>query len=331
MPYAILRTAKLKTAGQIAGSLSHTHRTRATPNADPERLADNEHYGPTAPEEIRAAIMKRLPAKRRKDAVICMEYFIGASPEYFHPLQNGRRYFAEALDWLKAKHGAENVIAASIHRDETSPHLVAYVVPITGDGRLSAKEFLGGKAKLSAMQTDFAENVGAKYGLERGIEGSTATHTSIKQYYAALSRPDFKHGRLKPAAIQPRTLQKGLWKRIEETPEQVAERVTQAMHEHYAPVMQQATTARLERRRAKEMADTAKRTAERLREEQAKRETAEQELERYRALFTDGLTPEQCRELIDLVQFMREQNIPIEPKRSLQFGPGKHSGTNFGL
>lgn len=272
----------------------------------------NKHYGPTSPGDIRDAIMARLPERRRKDAVICLEYFIGASPEFFTARQSGSKYFSKALAWLKAKHGAENVIAASVHRDETSPHLVAYVVPITQDGRLSAKDFMGGKAKLSAMQTDFAEQVGTQFGLERGIEGSQATHTTIRQYYAALSRPDFKHGRLKPAAVQPQTLQKGLWKKIEETPEQIAQRVTEAMQEHYAPMLQQAALSRQEKRRAQEMALTAKRSADRLREEQAKREAAERELQQLRALFLDGLTPHQCQELLDLAAFMREQNAPIK-------------------
>ncbi|WP_236762554.1 plasmid recombination protein, partial [Acinetobacter junii] len=34
-----------------------------------------------------------------------------------------------SVEWLQQKHGKENVIATSIHRDETTPHLIAYVVP----------------------------------------------------------------------------------------------------------------------------------------------------------------------------------------------------------
>jgi hypothetical protein len=84
------------------------------------------------------------------------------------------------------------VIATAVHRDETSPHLVAYVVPLDDQGKLNAKAFLGGKAKLSAMQTDFADSVGRKHGLERGLEGSKATHTSIREYYGRVNgaQPD---------------------------------------------------------------------------------------------------------------------------------------------
>lgn len=188
MSYAILRTAKLKSMGEIGGSLSHTFRTRDTPNADPQRAGLNEHGHDDTPESIRAALAARLPEKRRSDAVLCVEYFIGASPEHFAGGQDGSAYFADAVAWLKAKHGAENVVATAIHRDETSPHLVAYVVPLDDQGKLNAKAFLGGKAKLSAMQTDFADSVGRKHGLERGLEGSKATHTSIREYYGRVEQ-----------------------------------------------------------------------------------------------------------------------------------------------
>lgn len=51
-------------------------------------------------------------------------------------------------------------------------------------GKLNAKHFLGGREKLSKMQTDFADNVGKSVGLVRGLEGSKAEHQTIKQYYA---------------------------------------------------------------------------------------------------------------------------------------------------
>lgn len=183
MSYAILRTAKLKTMGEIGGSLAHTYRARETPNADPERSRQNEHHGGETPEAVRKAISEHIPEKHRSDAVLCVEYFVGASPEHFQNGQDGSAYFAAAVEWLKERHGAENVVATAIHRDETSPHLVAYVVPLDSQGKLNAKQFLGGKATLSAMQTDFAEKVGRAHGLERGLEGSKATHTTIREYY----------------------------------------------------------------------------------------------------------------------------------------------------
>lgn len=182
MAYAILRAEKLKSFGEIGGSLAHTFRTRETPNADPARFLENEHGGPTDAQAIQQAIRDRLPEKYRSDAVLCIEYLVTASPDHFKR-DDGRQYFEDAKVWLIERHGVENVISTHVHRDETSPHLVAYVVPRDGD-KLNAKKFLGGRAILSQMQSDFAQNVGRKHHLERGIEGSKAQHQTIREYYA---------------------------------------------------------------------------------------------------------------------------------------------------
>ena len=189
MAFAILRTSKFKTMGNIGGSLAHNYRTIETPNADHLKTPDNFH-SLSNPEAVKNAISERLPEKRRSDAVFCIEYMITASPEW-HGWNDERQneYFKQAVDWLEQRHGKQNVVATSIHRDETTPHLVAYVVPLDQDtGRLNAKKFLGGKAKFAQMQSDFANKM-KNLGLERGIEGSKAKHTRIKEYYAKVNNP----------------------------------------------------------------------------------------------------------------------------------------------
>jgi hypothetical protein len=186
--YCILRAKKLKSFGSIAGSAKHTFREIPTPNADPDRTRLNKTIGAQDSAAVCAAIEARLPAKRRNDAVLCIEYLITASPEWFKtaPTEQQNGYFKEAVAWLRQRHGAENVVCLNMQHDEKSPHLVAYVVPLTKDGRLSAKDFLGGRQKLTAMQTEFAKVVGAPAGLQRGVEGSKAVHTTAKQYAAAM-------------------------------------------------------------------------------------------------------------------------------------------------
>ena len=49
------------------------------------------------------------------------------------------------------------------------------IVPVTVDGRLSAKALFTPET-LRQLQTDFAAEVGDKYGLQRGKEGSDAKH-----------------------------------------------------------------------------------------------------------------------------------------------------------
>lgn len=189
MSYAILRTEKLKTIGNIAASLSHNYRNRPTPNADPYRTVNNEHDLKTAG-QVMDRVKNRLPEKTRSNAVLCVEYLITMSPDWSGlGTEKEADFFKRSIEWLKQRHGAENVISTSIHRDETTPHLVAYVVPIDSQGKLNAREFLGGRAKLSKMQTDFHDQV-KDLGLERGLEGSKAEHTTIKDFYAEIQKPD---------------------------------------------------------------------------------------------------------------------------------------------
>jgi hypothetical protein len=256
--FAILRTAKLKSFGNVGGSLSHTYRTRETTNADPDRAATNEHSH-NSPAEVMQALRDRLPDKYRKDAVIGLEYFVGASPQWFDGKTREQQdaYFRESIDWLEKRHGKENVVGWSIHRDETSPHLVAYVVPMSDRGTLNAKQWTGGAATLSKMQTDFAKNVGARNDLERGIEGSKAHHQTIKGFYAQIGQAG-QQIIVSPAMTEPKVLKKNLFSTEYESPETVAQRVTGAVQKAYTPTIEQAKLAASERRRADEITRTAR-------------------------------------------------------------------------
>jgi hypothetical protein len=268
--FAILRTAKLKSFGNVGGSLSHTYRTRETTNADPSRSDTNEHSH-NSPDEVMQALRDCLPDKYRKDAVIGLEYFVGASPEWFEgkTREQQNAYFQEALDWLEKRHGKENVVGWSIHRDETSPHLVAYVVPMSERGTLNAKQWTGGAAALSRMQTDFAKTVGSRNDLERGIEGSKAHHQTIKSFYAQIDKPG-QHVTVSPQTTEPKVLKKGFLSTEYESPVMVAQRITAEVQKAYAPTVENAKLAVSERRRADEMTRTAK-TLEREKKELVER------------------------------------------------------------
>lgn len=243
MPYAILRTAKLTSLGSVGGSAQHNFRERDTPNADPERTALNRTSGAQSSKELVAGVKARLATqdKVRKNAVLAVEYFVGASPEWFSQADPKQReaYFDQAEKWLKERHGAENVIAVTRQYDETSPHVCAYVVPIDPKGKLNCSHFLDGREKLTQMQTDFADKVGRQFGLERGIEGSKAKHKTIKQYYAEIQAP-VREVTISPESVQPKVLKKGFLSSEHETPEMVAERLTKAVQNAYRPAVQAA-------------------------------------------------------------------------------------------
>ena len=191
MSYAILRTKKLKSFGALARSARHTFREQPTPNSDPAMRGRNRTVGAHGTGSLLQAMKSRLPDKRRRDAVLCIEYLITASPEAFMRHGGnlddlGSGYFSDALTWLKKRHGAENVVSSTVHLDESTPHLVAYVVPRTKDGRLSCRDFLGGVAKLRKMQDEFHAACGSRRGLERGVIGSKAKHGDVAAFYTVM-------------------------------------------------------------------------------------------------------------------------------------------------
>lgn len=222
MTYAILRAKKLKSLGAVARSARHTFREQPTPNANPLHRALNRTVGARGVHRVLEAIKGQLPDKRRSDAVLCIEYLVTASPEVFK--RHGGRlndlgggYFTDALAWLRQRHGVENVISSTVHLDESTPHLVAYVVPRTKDGRLSCRDYLGGAAKLREMQDSFHATCGMKYGLERGIRGSKAKHEEIAAFYSKLAAageaPQLRRQDYAAAAIGIKT---DVWKQAEE-------------------------------------------------------------------------------------------------------------------
>ena len=89
------------------------------------------------------------------------------------------------IEWLREKYGSQNVVHAALHMDETSPHIVAYVVPEV-DGKLNARALFGGRKVLSDLQSSYAEAM-SQFGLERGIEGSKAKHQTLKNFYAGVN------------------------------------------------------------------------------------------------------------------------------------------------
>lgn len=127
----------------------------------------------------------------------CLEYLVTASPEAFKSggglfwTGSAQAYFDDSLKWLKDRHGAENVVASVVHNDETTPHMTVYVVPKV-DGKLSAKHFCGGRQKLAQLQTDFAEQVGKNYGVNRGkarkVGDERVRHVTIKEFYEDLGQ-----------------------------------------------------------------------------------------------------------------------------------------------
>lgn len=151
-----------------------------------------------------------LERKIGKNQVRALRVMLSGSPEDMKRIRQAGQLDAWAKDscgWLQKTFGKENVVSAVLHLDEKTPHIHATVVPITRGERRKAKlereknaqsgkrtyrtkkdrprlcaDDVMARDKLKAYQTTYAEAM-AKYGLQRGVEGSEAKHISTQQYY----------------------------------------------------------------------------------------------------------------------------------------------------
>lgn len=113
--------------------------------------------------------IKAAGAKTRSNSVLALDTLYTASPNFFQGKTNEQNdnFFKDCLQFHEAHFG--HVISAVIHYDESTPHMHVISVPLTKDNRLSARDVIGNKAKMSKMQDTFFEQVGKGYGLARGI------------------------------------------------------------------------------------------------------------------------------------------------------------------
>lgn len=294
--FCILRTEKHNTIGSVSAALSHDLRARQTLNANPALYEKNTYSG-TDIDSILSE-MKRLvdscDDKCKNDKpVLCVQYLITASPEAAEsPSFDFDKYLNDGLEAIKKKHGAENVIFNATHRDETTPHMTIYVVPVvdepikkvkrsvyTGEldkagkrirevrefdskpkRKLSAAYFLDGPAKLSAVQTWFHEAVGAKHGLERGVLGSRAKHIPVSQFYDAINKAieQITLPTLKPQIISTEKNVFGKEKHIYEDIKQLTDRVVTGLNKQIIPLLKKINDAENLRKDNKRLSSTNK-------------------------------------------------------------------------
>lgn len=194
MAKAIIRAAKQK-GGSVAASGKHNDRTRETPNADKEKEKDNQVLigDERNVREIVTEIIDEHGGRPRSDSVEAVELVMTASREFFTDGQEEiipqkvDAFVERGLVFLNDKSNLGICAKAVLHVDERTPHIQAHMVPIDPNGKLNCKYFLGGRAKMVALQDKYYE-VMKPLGLERGERGSRATHTAIQKFYGAITK-----------------------------------------------------------------------------------------------------------------------------------------------
>ena len=195
---------------------AHIARTKMPPNAIPELTYLNEELVefPEGVADRTEAINHRLEhaGLTRKIGTnqvrVIRVMLTGTQEDMQHIVQEGRlkAWCADNLEWLRRTFGAENVVSAVLHMDEATPHIHAAVVPVvtgerrklrktktdepykrryrtksTARPRLCADDVMS-RVKLKEYQDTYAAAM-AKYGMQRGIDGSKARHVTTQEFY----------------------------------------------------------------------------------------------------------------------------------------------------
>lgn len=208
MGFAVIHIEK-GTAGKAGGLGRHIDRTANVLNADPakkdlnfsvrldtqkNRLVKTRAAKNDLQSRINERIKDGYKGKKalRKDAVTHLSVVLTGSHEDMTEIAKDKTKFN---DWVTDNYrfvgerfGFNNVVEFAIHMDERTPHIHCVVVPLTADGRLSAKEVMGDRRKMTELQESYGAAMEEKHGLKRGVKGSTATHDSVREYYARIEQ-----------------------------------------------------------------------------------------------------------------------------------------------
>lgn len=192
MSYQILHFQKFS-KGDIGGIEIHNERKKegvshSNPDIDWSKSNQNYELHKTSQENYHRIIKHKinqlnLPKAVRKDAVLMCGFIITSDQKFFQNLskKTQQEFFQESYEFISNRYGKENVVSAKVHLDETTPHMHFYVIPITSDGRLSAKSIFN-RQELISLHDDFYDQVGKRYGLERGIQGNKVKHIEMAEY-----------------------------------------------------------------------------------------------------------------------------------------------------
>ncbi|WP_055413800.1 MobV family relaxase [Nonlabens sp. YIK11] len=207
--FAVMVVSKGKGSGAgVGGHIDREEKWKHTyKHADPTKThlnrsypVPNKFHDVPVPIAINRVIQKGYKKTRknsnelapiRKDAVRLIKHIFTGSHEEMMKLAADEDKFFEwqkaCSNFLQREYGKDNIVRFVLHMDEKTPHIHAITVPLTEDGRLSAKEIIGNKEVLRERLDRYAEIV-KPFGLERGLRYSGTTHETQQAYNARLER-----------------------------------------------------------------------------------------------------------------------------------------------
>jgi len=190
MSYGILRIEKY-TAGSVKGLENHDKRLKQC-NSNPDINNDISCYNydlqGNSSQSYQQAISSRIKELQlrkavRKDAIVMAQCLVTSDKDFFDRINRSQQemFFKKSLEFVKERYGEKNIISATVHLDEKTPHIHINFIPVTNDNRLSAKSLLN-KVDFQSLQDDFYKKVCQYFGLERGVKGSIAQHLAMPRF-----------------------------------------------------------------------------------------------------------------------------------------------------
>lgn len=134
-------------------------------------------------EKVKSIIDSQRISQRavRKDAVLVDEWIITSDSDFFLFKLNTKEFFQDTVDYFAERVGSQNIAYATVHLDETTPHMHLGIVPMT-EGKLSSKQVFDRQA-LKDIQDELPQYLQDKgHKIERGIKGSEQKHLTVEEY-----------------------------------------------------------------------------------------------------------------------------------------------------
>ncbi|WP_448128908.1 MobV family relaxase [Staphylococcus aureus] len=120
----------------------------------------------------------------RKDAVLVNEWIISSDKDFFDNLTESEieNFFERSKDYFAEKFGEKNIRYATVHLDESTPHMHMGIVPFDKDNKLSAKRVFNRQA-LRDVQEELPKYLqGFQFEIERGQKGSERKNLTVPEF-----------------------------------------------------------------------------------------------------------------------------------------------------
>ena len=220
--YAIFRTEPINTLNDLAQIGLHNKREKKAYNSNPDiditKSKDNIEIVPLTDRYVKGFYDLTKEYKKQHDErmkterqdrkrtynqmvnesknVVADELLFTASHKFFQNMTTDdiKKWADTCMEFVYNDLGytKDQVLHATIHMDEKTPHIHCVVVPLIKkfDKRtncerytISKKQYIKDKVHLSELQDKYhARLVSKGYDLERGIKGSDREHLSIKEF-----------------------------------------------------------------------------------------------------------------------------------------------------